>query len=527
MSAPRDALHGALRDGLRVALNRPRTFGFAGGALLCEVVLRLALATVHPLLAVVCPPVVALPLLGATAPAVDAAVADPAATPALALRARLRERGPTLLALAVGGHLVALACGAAAFLLLDTPVRWAVYATGGTVSTVAVHVTPLVGVAVGAFLAWGLLAPAVARAASGDGVGVDVRAPLRALRDRRRTAAVLGLHLVCALVALGLFAACVALAADYYPTRTAALLSLGVAFASTVGALVLLGTLAYPIHVALARRGGPRPPSLSPKRVAVAALLLTTLVAGASAVRVTETRPTPDAGTGTAALPADATDAYAAALDRTAARDHRVTVRDAHEGRALVSTTTVERTDRRIRTVVDTGDGDPTVGYADSGVVYGLAGFSPGLFALGERHAGDWKRARALPGYWYLRDEYAVTDGFASGLPEPHTGAWTTVNRTDGVRTVALTDDAAVFDALLDVEADDASVRSGRVRMRLDTERGVVLGGSARLNATLGDHDLVRNRTYDAASGPGVEAPRPDTLGARSPGEWLWDVFAY
>ncbi|GGN11808.1 hypothetical protein [Halarchaeum nitratireducens] len=336
------------------------------------------------------------------------------------------------------------------------------------------------------------------------------------------------LHLACALVALGLFGVCVALARDTYPTRTAALVSLGVAFVSAIGALVLLGTLAYPVHVALARRGrgGSRSPTPVPaRRVALVALLLTALVAGASAIRVTETRPTPDVGP--ASLPAEATDAYAAALDRTAARDHRVTVRHAREGGALVSTTTVDRTDRRIRLTVDQGARRPAVGYADSGVVYGVAGFSPGLFALGERDVHDSRGAYALPGYWSLRDERVITDGFPYGLPDPRTGAWTTVDETADTRTVALTDGRAVFDALQDADADDATVRSGRVRMRLDTERGVVLGGSARLNATIGEHDLVRNLTYDAASGPAVDARRPDALGARSLGEWTWDVFAY
>ncbi|GAA0295007.1 hypothetical protein [Halarchaeum salinum] len=524
MPAPRDAV----RDGLRVALNRPRLFGLAGGALLCEVILRLALGTVHPLLTVVCPPVAAIPLLGAAAPSVSDAVADADATPDGGLRATLRERGPSLLAVAVGGHLVALACGAAAFLVLDTAIRWVLYATGGIVSTVVVHVAPLLGVAGGAFVAWAFLAPAVEHAISGSDVRTVALAPLRGLRDRRRTAAAVGVQVACALVTIGVFFGCAALANNRYATQTAALLAFAVALVSTVGTLALLGTLAYPTHVALARRVPHplRPTRAAPvKRAVLAVLLVTGLVVGASAIRVTETRPTPDVPD--TSLPADAIDAYAAALDRTAARDHRVVVRDVHSEGRVVSTTTVERSDRRIRTVLDTGDGRPVLGYADSGVAYGFSAFSPGLFALGERDVRNWQSARALPGYWYLRDEYTITDGLPYGLPAARTGSWTTVSETDGVRTLALTDGPAVFDALQNADAADATVRTARVRMQLDTERGVVLGGSARLNATISGSTLVRNHTYDVASGPDVDARRPDALGARSLGEWAWDLFAY
>jgi hypothetical protein len=509
-----------LRNALHVALNRSRVFALAAAALLAETAARLALAAVHPVLSVVLPPVLAVPVLGAAAPTVRAALETPAAPPQWTVTGTLRDRGPRLLAVAVGGHLAALAVGVAAFLLVDTPLRAAVYATGGSLSPTTVLVAPLAGAAAGALLAWATLAPAVERVVAGETLRAAAAAPLRALADRRRTARAVALHLACVLAAGGLVGA---LASGQYATRSAADAAFLATVAAGAGTLVLLGAFAYPLHVTLAAADPVTSRSVPRRRLALAALLVAGLVAGASAVRVTEARP----GTAAAApLPADATDAYAAALDNTGAADHRVVATERRDGERVVSTTVVERSARQFRASLRRGD-RTAVGYADSGVAYGFRGFSP-AFSLGSvPAAGD--TASALPGYWQAGDDYAVTEGGNAlyGLPAARTGSWATVERADGTRTLELTGAAAVFEALQGSTTERVSAETARIRMRVDADRGVVLGGRARLNATAGGTRLVRNVTYAVETGGDVDARRPAALGSRSLGEWAWDVFAY
>lgn len=510
-----------LRDALHVVLNRPRVFALAAATLLCEAAVRLALAVVHPVLTVAFPPVVALPVLAAAAPTVRDALETPDATPQWRVTATLRDRGPRLLAVAVGGHLVALALGAAAFLLVDTPLRAAVYATGGSLSPTTVLVAPLAGVAAGALIAWAVLAPAVEHVVAGDRLRAAAAAPLREAGNRRRTTRAVALHLACVLAAGVLVGT---LASGQYATRDAATL----AFLATVGAgagtLVLLGVFVYPMHVALAASEPGEPRSVPVRRVALVALLVAGLVAGASAVRVTETRP----GTATAEpLPADASDAYAAALDNTGAADHRVVATERWDGERAVATTVVERSTRQFRASLR-HENRTDVGYADSGVAYQFRGYTPGFFRLGGT-AADGDTAHALPGYWQVSDDYTVTEGvgIGYGLPAARTGSWTTVERAGDTRTLELTGDAAVFEALQGDTTGSVTAETARIRMRVDAERGVVLGGRARLNATVDGTRLVRNVSYAVETGRSVDARRPAALGSRSLGELAWDVFAY
>ncbi|MCG1003418.1 MULTISPECIES: hypothetical protein [Halobacterium] len=514
-----------LRDALHVALNRPRVFALAGTTLACEAVVRLAFAAVHPVLAVALPPVVALGVLGAAAPTVRSAVAAPDEPLQWTVGETLRERGPLLVAVAVAGHVVALALGTAAFLLVDTPLRAAVYATGGSVSTTTVHVAPLAGVAAGAFVAWGLLAPTVERAVAGDGVRAAATAPLRALYDRRRTRPALGLYLACALLAAAVFAATL-LVPEAYATQEAARLAALATAGGVAVLLVLLGVFVYPAHVALAATRSRQPRPVPFRRVAVAALLVAALVAGASAVRVTETRPgTP--GDAATTLPADATSAYAAALDHTAALDHRIVVTERRGPEEVVATAAVERSARQFRASLERDD-RTAVGYADSGVTYRLRGYSSDVFSLGSFRV-DGDAARALPGYWEATDEYTVTDGVGAGygLPAPRTGSWTIRAAVNATRTVELTGGEEVFAALHGTRAENVTAETAWVRMRVDAGRGVVLGGRARLNATVDGNRFVRNLSYTVETGAGVDARRPDALGSRSLAEWTWDVFAY
>lgn len=313
-------------------------------------------------------------------------------------------------------------------------------------------------------------------------------------------------------------------------TGTEGLYLMLVAALVTVAVLVILGIFVYPIHVALASERPGRTQSVPVRHVVLAVILVTGLVGGAAAVRVTDTHP-PSVSTAPTPLPGDATDAYATALNRTAAEDHRVVVRDVRDDQRNVQINIVDHTTRQYWTSRKyiVGDSERTgVAYADSGVSYNIASsfISIPSFALGERQAGGGV-ARALPSYWHIRDDYQITSGIGYGLPRSRTGTWTTVAEENGTQTLELTDGPAVFDALRYNTLENGSYETAVVRMRVDTDRGVILGGHARLNATHDGTRRVRNLSYVVETGDNVEASRPSILGPRSLGEWTWDIFAY
>lgn len=506
------------RAGLRVALNRPRVLGVVAAASLLEALLRAPLAAVNPVLAVVCPPIAAVPLLGAAAPSVRRAVENPDTVPDLSpgtLRERFDRR---LLAAALVGHAVALALGVAGFLLIDTPIRATVYALGGSVPSAVVLLTPLPGVAAATVVAWGLLVPALARVAAGASTRTAVRAPLGALAHPRGLAGALSLHAACGLIGAGVF-----LTAMVPVTRLVVQQTPGhpvPAFALTAGLLTVtaasLGAVAYPIQVA---RAGRAPPvdAVPVRRVALAALVVSGLVVGASAVRLTETRPTPanDAGEGVD-LPDDATAAYATAVERTSAGDSRVV---AEYDSGLRAVAAIDREERAYRTSLTDAAGTDTA-YVDAGVDYS-AGARWKLYALGAREV-EGRSVRPVPVYWRVAPGYDVSEGFAPRVPAPTEG-WRTVERGDGTVTVELTGPEKVARAAGLAPPQNGSYESGRTRMRIDTDEGVLLGGETRLNAT-GEAD--RRVRYEIQTGD-VRVERPDELGARTPGEWLWKLFAY
>ncbi|QKY18994.1 hypothetical protein B4589_000870 [Halolamina sp. CBA1230] len=510
------------RAGLRVALNRPRVLGVVAAAFLLEALLRAPLAVVNPILAVVCPPIAAVPLLGAAAPAFRMAVDDLETVPDLhpeTLRERFDRR---LLAAAVVGHAVALALGVAGFLLIDTPVRATVYALGGSVPPFVVLLAPLPGVAAAMIVAWGLLVPALSRLAAGASTGTAVRAPLRALASPRDLLGSLSLHAACGLLGAGVF-----LTAMVPVTRLVVQQTPGhpaPAFALTAGLLtvtaVLLGAVAYPVQVARAgwtASVGPVPV----RRVALAALVVSGLVVGASAVRLTETRPTPDAGVADNAvdLPADATAAYATAVERTSAGDSRVVAAYDSGFRAVAA---IDREERAYRTTIDDAAGRTHTAYVDAGVDYS-AGVRWELYALGGREVEE-RSVRAVPVYWRVAPGYDVSGGFAPRVPAT-TDGWRTVERGDGTMTVELTGGDAIARATGLPPAENGSYEAAWTRMRIDTDEGVLLGGETRLNAT-GERAIDRHVRYEVQTGD-VRVERPDELGDRTLGEWLWTLFAY
>ncbi|ELY28548.1 hypothetical protein C499_07795 [Halogeometricum borinquense DSM 11551] len=70
------------------------------------------------------------------------------------------------------------------------------------------------------------------------------------------------------------------------------------------------------------------------------------------------------------------------------------------------------------------------------------------------------------------------------------------------------------------------SVEDARLRMVVETERGVVSGGNATVRmAANATNRTVTRLQYDVRVDTAVE--RPDALGSPTRSEWVWRLFAY
>ncbi|SDR09074.1 hypothetical protein [Halopelagius longus] len=506
-----------LRSGVRVALERPRALALVGFAVVVETALRVAAGFVHPLASLLLPPVVVVPLLGAGLPAVEAALADSDAGSPWNLGRRFRTVGTRLVAAATAGHAAAVVLGATLFLVVDTPIRYAAYALGAEpFHSAVVYVAPFVGVTVGTGLAWGLLVPAVVRLADGDAAVPAVRTAVGvALGAPRRTATVLALH-AAGLLVVGV---CVLTAVEYSGDFRAVRAFLAVGGVLGAAAATLSVTFLYPIHVAFAASdAAPRRREIPVRRLGLVVLLLSGLLCGAAAVRVTETRPTADARP----LPDDPTAAYATAFENTDATSYEVTYVETERGRPFLVRTAVDRPDRQFYSESNFSGGYQ---YADAGVGYTSVLWADFL-RLGTRDI-DGRTAAVEPAFWSY-DRAVRLDG-VFGIPRPGTGEWRAVERGDGVLVLELTGGDEVYSALYGFELENATYETARIRMRVDTERGVVTGGDARLRATeseFGSDVRVRTR-YSVRTGEDVDVRRPTALGSRTLGEWVWKLFAY
>jgi hypothetical protein len=476
----------------------------AAAAVVVEAAVRVAAG---PVAAVVVPPVAAVSLLGRHVAAEDAS-------------------GPLLARLAgvaLGGHAVALTLGAAAFLLLDTPVRAALYLLGrGDLLSVEVHLlAPLPTVAAGAVVGWTVPAVAVARVATGDGLrSAGSRALAAALARPRSLSRLAGVHAALA----GWLAASAGLVVVFATARAPTVgLAAGAALAAC-GAVVALAAGAdaareVPV-VSRDRAAGSR----SLARPALVAVLVAGLVVGAAGVRAADLRPLDRSA---APLPDDPDAAYATAFANTEAASHeyRVAVGD-DEGEPFVVTRRIDRADRRYRS----WSGGEAIGpdiYASAGT-----GSPPrrtaDRFTLGTRTVGpDDRPVRAAPDYLLWTETYDWEGGLTP--PDPVDG-WATVERTDDRVVLALTDPAAVFAALNGREpAGLANVTAARVRAVVDRESGTLVRVETRVDLTVVEgeerYDVAGRSTHEFAVGVDVE--RPAELGAPSLGERLWSVAVY
>lgn len=395
----------------------------------------------------------------------------------------------------------------ALFLVVDTPVRYLLYRFGaGPFSYETVVFVGFGGVAAGTVICWGLLAAGVVRASRGDSIRASLRYGVSDPVARPRSAAVtIGVHGL--VVVAGVVLLAVARRTRLDSRWELALFALG-----SVPLLLLAGTLLVVHQYARADRPLIDPPSGRRPivRIALAAVLVTSLVGVAGAVRVTETRPIDAAPE---PLPDDPADAYATALENTDRRSVSITV-DRHHADASNTGITEWRQDRETRRQLllnTASDGEDSIVYDSAGTrippVYLFAGDELAYPTV------------AGPGYWkYLDDDNAMT--VAQLFPSSTLGDWTTVETTDDERVVEATEELREVDGEV------------RVRVTIDTEEGVVTDGEYRRivnESAVDDSDELnvddRHTEYDVETGVSVD--RPSELGSPTPAEWAWKLLAY
>ena len=354
--------------------------------------------------------------------------------------------------------------------------------------------------------------------------------------------------------------------------RLVALLVSSVSGVVAVGTYVLLGGIAYALfaayHVGVfeSRIGslgstdtrstrtidGSLPPVIrNPVRVAVAILLVTSLFAGTLTVRAADAGPTvqpdePGAVDGSVE-PAALIEANEAYLAEASVRvDNRVYDRDNetderyHAGGAM---TAVDRENRQVRVAIhgtDGPSGEQTElgGYFASGTIaQRIAGDGVGAtdrqdeqFGPFQRTAGSWY-VIAGSGYWTVADD--VHDGWLPG--------------TDADYDVTVDDDEVTFtadgSAYLDASPEFDSLDHDRIEpgddvhqtVVVDRETGLITRMEERRNVTVyrsADREEVEWETDTLVETEFTEhgtatVDRPEEIGDRSLGEWLWAVANY
>ncbi|MXV61023.1 hypothetical protein GS429_02900 [Natronorubrum sp. JWXQ-INN-674] len=427
--------------------------------------------------------------------------------------AGLLGRRAALAAVAVVGHGFAVGGGFVGFLLVDTPVRFALYWGGyGEVFTFNVLTySPFVGIGLGTIVAWTIPAIAVVEIGNGTAVTAAVRTALTAAISVPRSVgtAVLG-HFAFLVGVVGVAFVAVS-TTDRIGSSGLEIGGIGVAVLFVLGGLTLAvgagAWLATSVAFIADRFAGPSADGRLERSVPVVRLLLvvlvvTALVGTAGAVRTNEVRPmdaSPDP------LPDDPDGIYATAFANTD--------RTSHEYRWLNETNPdadpiyefrIDRADRQLTTSFEGVDGY----------------FSTGTFSQGQ--------PAPLPGYAMMTSEVVPR----LGEPSPDADNWTVVDERDAELTLELSDPVDVADAFggidLEDQTNDPEVHDSRARVIVDTERATLSRGELRLNVSdpaLGDGGYDAHTVFEYEIGTDVD--RPDKLGSPSMGERLWRLLAY
>lgn len=526
------------RNSIGALLASDRLVAAAAVVALAEALLRLGLAIrIDPLAVVLWPPFVAVTGLAWAVPSVRTVLIDAATDAATPTGTdRFLDRLPSLAAVAVGGHALAVALGTTLFLLVDTAVRYLLYLTGygDLLGFEIIALTPLFGVTAGTFVAWIVPAIAVVRVADGASASHGLRdAVVASIRTPRRLERPFLCHygFVCP-VLVALFVVGSRTKPAQWSMSLFGSNALVVTFA-VVGLLAVFGAalwLALSLVLTLERdestgdRSSARGLStVSLERFAVGVLVLSTLVVGVGVVRVGEIRPM---DTSPEPLPDDPDELYATAFENTQRASHEYRYFDYTKGTEPTQVVRVDREDRRI---VLTSDGDVTR--------YGSMGtMTPTSVRLGDEDLvslgtvdAQSSSAAVVPGYPYFEGRAKM-----HGEPSETVDGWTVRERTDDEIVLELDDPDDVYAAMtghrLEALAGDLEIHESWARATVDAERGTLSTVEFRLEMTQTtsseterEHETHVAYEYE----PDVDAERPDELGDPGPGEWLWKLFAY
>lgn len=399
---------------------------------------------------------------------------------------RLWSRGPSLLAVTVGGHALAVAGGVTLFVVIDTPIRYGLYWLGRG-DLLAPHVVvygAFLGLALGTLVAWAIPAVAVVRVADGASARTGLREALETtVGSPRALARPFALHVGYVVFLAATLVGTFVWLEGAVPDGTEFGSIDGVVLPLAGSGLVLVfgsaAWLAASVALAAGRleatgsRRPWRPPSVPVAQLAVAFLLVTSLVATAGLVRAGDVRPM-DAEP--EPLPDDPNGIYATALENTDRSDHAYRYNDVSNGGARIETH-IDRSDRQLKSV--SGEDGP-VTYLTSAVSYGNFG---GPFD------GSGSEAIAVPGYLVWEDIDQQDESSARvGELDPAEYGWTIRDATDDELVLELEDPDDVSAALAGGELDEAfnepEVHEASVTMTVDTERNVLVDGEFRFAVT-------------------------------------------
>ncbi|WP_424016679.1 hypothetical protein ACOZ4N_12345 [Halorientalis pallida] len=521
------------RSALHTVSDRVGPYDLIAAVVLVATLERVVLAVVGPLAALVVPPVAPALVFARVAPRLRDELSGhdvPVGT--------FEPLGPRslahLVAVTTAVHAAAVVAVVGSFLVFDTVVSVIEYRSGSpairpfSVSRVAIVCALVTGA-----LVWGVLGVAAVRVRSGASARRSfVSALATPITSPRRTARTVGVHLLVFGLGGVLF-----VAAPNGPVRPA-WVAAGVVAAAVLGG-VLLAVVGSGVFARIQFDRAADPPAMptwnrrTAVTVALVGLLLAAPVVAASAVRVTETRPMPDH---TVTVSDDPGQAYRMATLDTLRSSAAVTIDDPTDDRPAV----VWKHDRENRRFLFR-IGETPLAYASTGTdAHALSGYDPFALATG---TGDRSQAISLdraatadPGYRrYSRNPGLLAISDVTPLPFSPGDEWTTVTRNDtrGTWTVDVTEAEAVGRFLFGDDAAEASrVERARIRMTVDTDRGLVTGGRIRYETdATGVPNATRAEAYDVdlriEVETGATVRRPAELGSRTAGEWWADLLAY
>lgn len=534
-----------VRSPYRDALGSSYLLQIAFAVALGETLLRILLADVlHPFMYVLTPPVVAVLGFGLAAPSLRTRVFGMRRRYAVDPTGSILGR---LVAIAVVGHVIAIVLGGGMFFIIDTAMQALIYGlTDFTRPPFVVFALPVLGVFVGTLVVWGAGALVVIGVSDGLSIRQSIDYALSKFTTRP-VGNLIGLHLllvVCVVIS-GAIGAPLAFAAEsrrlflaVAGVLTIVLTTVPLALCSAQALTTVRSGIDHDESASSARdsetdqptQHPPHNPSTHPTqrsdipvaRLAIVLLLIISLATVAGAARMMELRPLDD----TEALGEDPDEMFATALSNTQTVSHSVEwIESAGDDEPVSGGWASDREDRQIRwdhpnsEVIDyvtTGEQTlPPVTTTDD--IIAFFGTSPSDHERGEL------RSPANYAHWADNPAGAIV------IPElvPVEG-WELVDEEPGTVTLALTDQASIFELAMPT-VDDGSVNSVEttdVMARIDTESHTLAELDITIEAIF-DGDAEINTSQQFRFETGIDVDRPDNLSTPSVEATVWRVLIY